>query len=278
MIIRRIQLKNNLYMDHGQVKDKSEPLGEYCVFGYFDAMNISQEYEGQEGAWEVLSRGVIDEMDGSCAVRSLLCVSRDQEKDASFWKGKVTLPLLFVSIIRLKEPIDSSDLIERMDMLNQSDYKMAYFSYEHSELIVFMKTRSYSEGYFFSQELHKNFQIYKMYTIFSVKEAALNSYDAIKSDIIDESVDCRLRAIVKDWCLVNEMKERLENVLEGAKISARRMLGNTDVLLEINNVSLPKLLVHYKMNELLTHSNPEYQKVFYNVETEILLAEAENGK
>ncbi len=277
MIIRRIQLKNNLYMDNGQVNNKSEPLGEYCVFGYFDAMNISQKYEGQEGAWEILSEGVIDEMDGSCAVRSLLCVSKDQEKDAAFWGDEVVLPLLFISIIRLKEPIDSSDLIGRMDTLNQSDDKMAYFSYEHSELIVFMKTKSYSDGYSFSQKLHESFQIYKMYTIFSVKEAALESYDVIERGIINERVDCRLRAIVKDWSLVSEMKEKLENALEVSGISARRMLGNTDVLLEINNVSLPKLLVHYKMNELLTHSNPEYQRAFYNVETEILLAEAENG-
>lgn len=277
MIVRRIQLKNNLYKDNGQVKDGSKPLGEYCVLGYFDALNISQEYDGHEGAWAILSEGVIEEMDGSCAVRSLLCVSKDRDKDAAFWGGKVAFPLLFISIIRLKESIDSSDLIKRMDVLNQSDDKMAYFSYEHSELIVFMKTRSYSKGYSFSQKLHENFQIYKMYTIFSVKEATLESYNVIKSDIIDECVDCRLRAIVKDWSLVDEMKEKLENALEVSGISARRMLGNTDVLLEINNVSLSKLLVHYKMNKLLTHSNPEYQRVFYNVETEILLAEAENG-
>lgn len=277
MIVRRIQLKNNLYMDNGQVKNESKPLGEYCVFGYFDAMNISHEYEGQEGAWKVLSEGVMDEMDGSCAVRSLLCVSKDQNKDAAFWGDKVALPLLFISIIRLKESIDSSDLIKRMDTLNQSDDKMAYFSYEHSELIVFMKTRSYSEGYSFSEKLHESFQIYKMYTIFSVKEAVLESYNVIKSDIVDECVDCRLRAIVKDWSLVGEMKKKLENALAVPRISSHRMLGNTDVLLEINNVSLLQLLVHYKMNELLTHSNPEYQRVFYNVETEILLAEVENG-
>lgn len=278
MIVRGIQLKNNLYMDNGQVKNRSEPLGEYCVFGYFDAMNISQKYEGQEGAWEVLSDGVINEMDGSCAVRSLLCVLKDQDKDAAFWEDKETFPLLFLSIIRLKAPEGSSDLNGRMDILNKDDDKIAYLSYEHSELIVFMKTRSYSQGYLFSQKLHESFQIYKMYTIFSVKEAALESYNVKNGDIIDESVDCRLRAIVKDWSLVDEMKKKLETALGVSPISARRMLGNTDVLLEINNVSLLKLLAHYKMNGLLTHSNPEYQEVFYNVETEILLVEAENGK
>lgn len=277
MIIRRIQLKNNLYIDNDQVKNTGKPLGEYCVFGYFDAMNISQVYSGQSGAWKISSDGVIREMDGRYAVRSLLCVSGDCDKDAAFWQNNSSFPLMFVSIIRLREPKNSSDVVKSMDRINQSDNKMAYFSYEHSELIVFMKTKSYSEGHNFSKELHGRFDIYKMYTIFSVKEAALESYNVIKREIIDCRVDCRLRAIVKSWNRIDTMKKELQQALEVSQISARHMMGNADVLLEINDVSLHKLLVCYKMNELLTHSNPIYNAVFHNVETEILLAEAKNG-
>ena len=283
MVIRRIQLKNNLYLDGGS--NNSGPLGEYCVFGYFDAMSIDRRDERELGAWKVLSEGVIGEIDGSCSVRSLLCVSGDEEKDKLFWQADmqtVSYPLLFVSIIRLKEPIESIAVKKKMDELNQSEKGMAYFSYEHSELIAFFKTNKYSDGHKFCKILHEMFQIYKMYTIFSVKEQTLDSYDIIKKEIIEEKVDCRLRAIVKDWSKIHRMKEKLEDALAEEPrikpmISERHMMGNADVLFEVNNVSIQKLLTCYKTNELLTHSNSYYQEVFYNIETEIPWMEEENG-
>lgn len=283
MVIRRIQLKNNLYLDGGS--SNSEPLGEYCVFGYFDAMSIGRKENGESGAWKVLSEGVIREIDGRCSVRSLLCVSGDEEKDKIFWKTdiqKVSYPLLFVSIIRLKEPIEITAIREKMDELNQLETGMAYFSYEHSELIAFFKTNKYSEGHKFCKKLHNMFQIYKMYTIFSVKEETLESYNKVKKEIIEEKVDCRLRAVVKDWSKLHEMKEKLRDALEEEtgfrpSVSERHMMGNADVLFEMNSVSIQKLLTCYKTNELLTHSNPYYQKVFYNIETEIPWMEEENG-
>lgn len=283
MVIRRIQLKNNLYLDKRQGKgsNNAKPLGEYCVFGYFDAMSIDRKDEGRSGVWQVLSEGIIREIDGSCSVRNLLCVSEDKEKDKRFWQND-SCPLLFVSVIRLKEPIESTAVKEKMDELNQRETSMAYFSYEHSELIAFFKTNQYSDEHGFCRKLHEMFQIYKMYTIFSIKEKTLESYNVINEEIIDERVDCRLRAIVKDWNKIHEMKEKLGDALEEEtgfrpSISERHMIGNTDVLFEINDVSIQKLLTCYKMNELLTHSNPYYQEVFYNIETEILWGKEENG-
>lgn len=286
MVIRRIQLKNNLYLDERQAKNRNncEPLGEYCVFGYFDAMSIDKRDKEQAGVWKVLSEGIIRDMDGSCSVRSLLCASGDEEKDERFWQAdtqKSSFPLLFVSIIRLKEPLESDTVKKEMDELNQSETSMAYLSYEHSELIVFFKTNQYSQGHDFCETLHNIFQIYKMYTIFSVKEEILTSYDSIEKGIIEERVDCRLRAIVKDWSKLQAMGEKLGEALKeksGFKPvpKERHMMGNVDVMFEINDVSIHRLLNCYKTGRLLTHSNPDYQDVFYNVETEILFAGGKN--
>ena len=287
MVIRRIQLKNNLYLDKEQDKDDqdSKPLGEYCTFGYFDAMSIDKKVGKNLGVWQVLSEGIIGEIDGSCSVRSLLCVSGDEKKDKEFWEIDPKIeayPLLFVSVIRLKESMDGVAVKAEMDELNKCKTKIAYFSYEHSELITFYKTKKFSDGHDFCHDLHKKFEIYKMYTIFSVKEETLVSYDRIKQEIIDEKVDCRLRAIVKDREKIHEIKEKLENALKedtvcNPFILEYHMMGNSDVMFELNGISIQKLLACYKTNELLTHSNTDYQKAFYNVETEILWVEEPNA-
>lgn len=288
MFIRRIQLKNSFYMDKNyRVEDarRNEPMGQYCTFGYFDALTIDKEPWGHKdageqrrpGAWTVLSEGIINEMDGRCSVRNLLCVSVDQDKDDNFWKmDESTYPFLFVSVIRIKDSGDNDTIETGMCELNGRETSIAYFSYEHSELVVLYKTNEYSDGHRFSEELHEILGIHKMYTIFSVKESILQSYNVIKNAIIEEKVDCRLRAIVKDWSLVSIMKSELEAALtledEGAPVVVvqRHMLGNADVLFEADNISLCRLLACYKTGRLLTHSGELYERAFYNIETEIL--------
>ena len=69
---------------------------------------------------------------------------------------------------------------------------------------------------------------------------------------------------------VNDLRNRLNDgsMPSGFSVSSYDTLGSTDLIIEILEVPLKQLLYIYKMGELLTHTNTQYQNAF-NVETQI---------
>lgn len=292
-VMRLIQLKNSLYLDdrQGEAAEPKEELWKYCTFGYFDAMyTVAKKFsmKKDEGpyAWKLLSDGVMEAMDGSCSIRSFLCISGDADKDEEFWKEEDKTPLLFMSFIRLKgDALEQT--VQKANELNagktgvtkgmrKAACIMAYLSYEHSEMVVFLKTDRYSDGRRLCENLHKELGIHKMYTIAAVKEKDLASYEHISRIIVKEYVSCRFRAIIKDWSKVDSMRQKLEEELreengEELKIRHYRMMGETDMLLEVDKVPIDRLFALYKTGNMLTHSSRLYQECWRNLETEIFV-------
>ena len=85
---------------------------------------------------------------------------------------------------------------------------------------------------------------------------------------------------------INKLKKALkwENNKEDLEIKCFKTLGNSDLLIEIPKVSLKKLLKCYKMGEVLTHTDEDYQKAFFNIASSILsteerkMGEPDNGE
>ncbi|MDE7428907.1 MAG: hypothetical protein K2N00_06510 [Lachnospiraceae bacterium] len=277
--IRILLLKNNLYQDAGCTCEKA--LGEYCVLGYFDAFDISDEKEVNLAAldtWGYLGEKT-SEQDSNMNCRMLVCVTEQQKEDREFWTNN-TDPLVFITMIRLGEGglvAEGDGIFER---LTEMPKRMGYLSYDHSEIIVVTKTNQYSDGMKSVRELRSICNAVKTYTVFGIKEDILDSYETIKNWVKDEIVCCRLRCMVKNYEKMEGFRKVLEEHVkkrnadsEEIEIRQFEMFGGYDWLIEFDNISICSFLELYKTKELLTHANGEYSEIFFNIESEILIQE-----
>lgn len=273
--IRILQLKNNFYWDN--VSEEREALGEYCVIGYFDALDISQENVEtvtEINTWAHLGR-LTSLHAGIANCRMLVCVTEQQEEDRQFW-AEHSDPLFFVTMVRIKAGMSADDMNCIINELGKNKKRIGYLSYDHSEIIVVSRTNRYSEGIKGVKELRNLCGAVKTYTVFAMKEDFLESYESIKRKLIDESVFCRLHCMVKDYAEAEKFLKELEQQLNkrnGRQIRIRKFetFGGYDWLMEIDDVSISSMLECYKMKNLLTHANKIYNKAFFNIESEILV-------
>lgn len=278
MSVRVLQLKNNFLRD--DVNPNKEPLGPYCVLGYFDAFDISGEEEVDEksiNSWKPLGK-LTSELAGNVNCRMLVCFTEDKEKDKRFWADSKA-PLFFITMVRLKkENICFSEQEKIKEKLDEAEKRISYWSYDHSEIIVITKTKKYGDGIRNVVELREICGALKMYTVFAMKEDILESYEEIENTIENEMVFVRLHCMVKDYQEAEIFRKELEKALSGRngrKITIRKFetLGGYDWLLEVDQISVYSIFEHYKMKKLLTHANEIYNKAFFNVESEILTQE-----
>lgn len=282
MVIRLIEMVNNFYKDNNPGSgEPTKVLGEFCCFGYYDAMDI-KKYVNVDGrykeSWEIVNEAVLKRLDGTCDSRIILCYGNDDAKDEKFWKDAPMSPFLFVTMVRLGDGKDGMLEYQRqlMDKMNEEENVIAYYSNSHCEIVVLRHTNHYKEGMEHVHDLQDKMEnvqmkIVKLYTISAVREDMLGHIDQIQ----EELVSCRMRAVVKDKSFLKEFLGKLgkELSIDEREMMAYETLGGSDVSIEIKSVSLGKLLACYKMGEILTHSNKMYGKVFYNVESEIFSEE-----
>lgn len=305
--VRILQLVSNFYIDSMELeKENSIALGEYCTFGYFDALHVETAWtiEDKRGAiWEKVTETTVNNLNGKSNRRNLVCITDEVEKDEKFW-SRNDRPMLFMSLIRVsQEGVCGDDIQSNIDQINQQDdYAIAYYSNAHSEVIVLRKDNSFRGGMEYVIGLRDKFKTFKIHSVFSIMEDVISSPERIKELIEDELVNCRFRASLN----INEIKKNGNDnsvrsligksigqyikLLESkmgiqllqksntneekgngeATVCVWNTLGNTDILIEMDYVPLHKLLTCYKMGSLLTHSNKEYKSRFFNIETELL--------
>lgn len=277
MKIKLIQLINNYYKDEEQGEKTKDniALGTYCAFGYFDALQIEEPDEDddsvQNSMWKIVNEVTAKYLDGTCNRRNLGCFSKEREKDENFWNKAKEYPYLFLSMVRVKRQED--DNLERIHdaiaEINGDDCSICYYPYDHSEVIVLRLERNYQTGMQYVLNLGKKFKTLKMYSIFSVKEETLETEAKISESVDDEMVDIRLRAIIKSEKEAYHFLEKLAKKNE-MKMEIYDTLGSEDMVVEMRNISIRKWLSEYKMGNMMTHTNKEFGKAFYNIETEII--------
>lgn len=292
MKIRIINLVNNFYMDDNSPASISaqngngQDLGQYCCLGYFDALDIKLLNDNSANDMSILRKteqNTIEKFDGKSSRRNIICITNNDVKDTCFWKTADENPFLFISLIRIKDEQNdynvNNNLQKFMDCINTMNNMMAYLTYGHSDVVVFKFETHYNDIWqtLYNESLHTH--IFKMYSIFAIKENALENGDKID----DENVRCLLQAVVKDMTKVEEYIQKLETSLQlantttGLKIKYFYALGNSDIMIDIPNISLKKLLQNYKMGNLLTHTNPLYKETFFNIESVILKEVEQNN-
>lgn len=277
--IRILQLKNNFYWNN-EAKAK-EALGEYCVLGYFDAMDITKADKAE--VKDFYTWGHLGELTfkrkSTLSCRTLVCVTEQQEEDDAFWSDKTQI-LYFITMIRIKKNASAQDKWRELEnKLPKSGNYINYLSYDHSEIIVVTKTNTFSEGSRSVRLIRKICDAVKTYTVFAVREDILQSYEEIQSKLHQEKVCCRLHCMVRNYeraeAFRNKLKDHFSSRHENADIVVRKYetFGGYDWLLEMDGVSISSVLECYRMGEMLTHSNEDYVAAFFNVESEILTEE-----
>lgn len=284
MKTRVIQMLNNYYKDGENREFKpeaQEALGEYCCLGLFDALHIElvEKGERQEGQ-DVRSRineSIVGKLQGEHNVRSVVCVTEYDAEDEAFWKEAKEMPFLFVSFVNISH--DGKEISDRlrkaMENVISEKHVMAYYTYDHSELAVIRTAENYSQGFQEVLGLYDKADIFKMYTVFAVREDVLENCERVR----DEIINCLLYATVKKRDRVEEYKRELAKALckKKEEIKIYETLGHSDCLIEILQVSIKKLLYCYKMGRLLTHTNSYYNQAFFNIETQFMTEGKGNG-
>lgn len=246
--------------------------------GHFDALHVALvDYEKKQNKKTVraeINEKIVEKLNGDYNIRNVVCVTYDDTKDDAFWEEAERMPFLFVSLVNISHV--ESNMIEKLLRYNNNQpHVMAYYTYDYSEIAVISVAESYKQGFRRVPLLFNKMKIFKMYTVFAVREDILDDC----KNVHEESIDCRLYAAVKNWDKIIEFKRKLAKDLEKEEndIKIYDTLGNIDCLIEIPQVSIKKMLCCYKMGRLLTHTDECYEKTFFNIESQFLVGERENG-
>lgn len=287
MKIRVIQLINNYFRDENCInEDKEKALGLYCAFGYFDAVQIEEGNEIpniENPIWKNIEEVAVHTLDGIHSRRNLICIAEDKEKDTAFWEKAVNYPYLFISLIRMRHNCnDANTMNQVVNEIKSNDTCIAYYSYNHSELVIAKIDKNYSQGMGYVLSLREKLNPLNMYSIFSAREDIIKSETKLQSKADMEEVSVQLRLMIKNDHEITGFLQKLWNALFEDKIQKKQMpekenfekfytLGSSDMMVRIEQVEMHKLLSCYSMGRLLTHTNDQFGKAVYNIETEILV-------
>lgn len=287
MKIRVIQLIKNYFRDENCInEDKEKALGLYCAFGYFDAVQIEEGNELpdiENPIWKNIEEVALHTLDGIHSRRNLICIAEDKEKDKAFWDKAVNYPYLFISLIRMRHNCNDMNTINRVvDEIKNDETSIAYYSYNHSELVIVEIDKTYSNGMRYVLSLREKLDPLNMYSIFSAREDIIKMETELQSKADIEEVSAQLRLMIKNdqeivgflqklWDILFENEIKKEQMPEKENFEKFYTLGSNDMMVRIEQVEMHKLLSCYSMGRLLTHTNDQFGKTVYNIETEILV-------
>lgn len=89
-----------------------------------------------------------------------------------------------------------------------------------------------------------------------------------------EIVDVFLKCSIKNYECAEQYFEELIKILQNDNdnfsFEKYDIFGEYDIIIIIKDIQIREILPLYSMGEILTHSNEEYNKAFYNIETSFI--------
>lgn len=282
MRIRLLQLANNFYKDK-KIDDIKGMKGNYCGFGYYDAINVEQVCEvtqDRKDIWNALQEAACKHFNGNRNWRTLVCGILDNDLDVEFWDSASSKLFVFITMIRINADDNASytmlkTIVEDINKpINNSGVKrdkIAYYSNDHCQVVIVKCCDNFCEGFNDVIAIQKVLDVVSMHTIFGAQEGMLENEAVIKQMVSDERVNARLTMVVKQRGAFENFKEQLcELITESeCKIITYNTLGASDYVLDIENVSLAKFLSFYNMGSVLTVGDKDYFEAVYHIETEL---------
>lgn len=290
MRLRIIQLINNFYTDNTSHSSPETPLGKYCAFGNFDALEIGEPScpfgeNGEGSIWKHSARETVNNTNQNYSRYNILALILNEEKDDNFWefveKNSEKYPFLFLSMVRIIHPMvgiihlnsnnEQSDtrkpflLSGQINTINSSDNMIAYFSYDYSDIVILHAQKSYQSGIETILKMQNTFSGC-FYTILAIKEELLQCENITS---FEEEVNWKFYATVKDTDGKDFFLKEIEK--EIGVVTSSNLLGEWDLLIQKKCIKFSTIFKLYKMGNLLTHSNEKFMRAFYNARTEFQL-------
>lgn len=232
---------NSFYRD--KAEGDFEVSGEYCCLGYFDALNVNLigtfENEVAGNMREKVYEQIIKTVDGKCSQKNIICVTEKEQQDAEFWEKKEQMPYLFVTMMHVQQDTDDSmdqtkafaeyggngqetfadDESKKekslVECVNESKDSIAYYTYDHCEVVIAHYDKSYEEGVKFIFKLLEDKRVYKLYSTFCILQGLVEDKDKLVAMIDKENVTCLLRVSLKDFkeykTFLIELKKKFQN-------------------------------------------------------------------
>lgn len=147
---------------------------------------------------------------------------------------------------------------------------MVYYSLEHCELLTVIRTDSYVAGMKRVKEICGSFSTSKSFTIFAIPEETLKSKDNFNTEIVDVFLKCSIKNYECAEQYFEELIKILQNDNDNFSFEKYDIFGEYDIIIIIKDIQIREILPLYSMGEILTHSNEEYNKAFYNIETSFI--------
>ena len=283
MVVRVVELLNSFYKDSVEISGTEEALGDYCIWGFFDALKIKRITAGfdKKGIMRSVTDTVICDYNGLFNRKEIICIHEDEKKDDSFWKDADKKPYLYITLIRKERREDSSENVDNMmKEINCRRKQIAYYSYSHSEIIIIGYSDSCKECLDKVLRIKNMLPIFKTVTVFGIKERELGNLTNVKKERVSLRLAGKVREQENAINMVKKLDEKIQEKGVGTDYEYRAYdtLGAKDIIIEILNVPIENILPFYATGELLTHTNPEYGASFYNIETQIITEFYSNKK
>ena len=280
----RIFVFKNTYICENMEKINAD----YSAFGYFDGLSM-EVYQDNKFPISVSDFGSNEQCDHYC----IAAFRKDSKTDADFWKAG-NEPYIFISFLRLSKA--SNKLSKIVDEIENNNNAVCYHTLDNSDLLVCIRRKRYSEGYFdinsyydAIQKIDPGNSLQKGFSVMVISQAVLNQLAneaelksskmseeaAVELTVIgEEIISCSLRGIIRKWdefsAFMNELKLLLNS--QDVTIKEYGVLGSDDLIIEIDHVSANKFFRLFGDGMLLTHGNSIYRNAFYNLKTEIFMS------
>lgn len=252
---------NSFYRD--KAEGDFEVSGEYCCLGYFDALNVERigtfENEVVGNMREKVYDQIIKTVDGKCSQKNIICVTENEQQDAEFWEKKEQMPYLFVTMMHVQQ--DKNDSMDQakafaehggneqksfaeaeskkekslVECVNERDDSIAYYTYDHCEVVIAHYDKSYDKGVEFIFKYLEDKSVYKLYSTFCILQTLVENKDELVKVTDRENVDCLLRVSLKDFekyeMFLEELKKKFSKQKEDNKSNTEssEMLENNTV-------------------------------------------------
>lgn len=274
MAVIIFQLMNNYYQDSDT--RNVEVKAPYFTLGYFDGLLIHHVPDTDKDGIEInveINKSIVDSYDASCKCRNIVCYTDNNDKEKEFWKEAEKHPFLFISLIRLKQDKDKLKQNKEIDLesinysgiINKYDNAICLYSYDHSELAVIYYDYSYISCMKLGSSICKDIsQLKKVYTISAVYEHKLKN---IKRETVSVLFKCSVKKYEKLNVFLKELAQKLNKHKDDFLIY--NVLGDDDLLVEVEDVLITDLLQCYLNKQILNHDNQKYKECFYNIESQI---------
>lgn len=293
-MIRRFKFYNNIIGENVSMVPT-----EYCVWGYYDGVQIdlyNSLKEINNTPDSNLMHTHTKELKNEIYEIYELTGFRN-EPDNFFWE-KPEFPYIFLSCLRFKK---KSSNLEAIINCFENDGMICYCTLDNSDLIICYRTSSFRYGMNIVKKYNERVQLLEpnngVNISFSTLIIAQNfleelyylvkKTDHTESDQIlaalkkkfyfeSEEFSVLLRLNVKDFGSLNKFNKKLQMCFPNIKIDRFLLLGNTDAAFFLKKVNSILFLCQFSKYGFLVHSNDIYREAVYNVQSEILIQEGED--